>query len=70
MRRLKRFILAENTEEDPIWKSSDNLMIGISKIHEELLKESTATPETKKKEPAASPDIPIKKQLQSSCNLT
>lgn len=25
MKRIKRFVLAENSEKDPIWKSSDNL---------------------------------------------
>lgn len=65
MRRLKRFILAENTEKDPIWKRSDNLMAGTSKMHEEVSKESAATPETSK-ESAALPDI----EKQSSCNLT
>lgn len=69
MRRLKRFILAENTEKDPIWKSSDNLMTGISKMHEEVLKELAATSEISK-EPAPLSDMPTKKQLQSSCNLT
>lgn len=72
MRRLKRFILAENTEKDPIWKSSDNLMAGILKMHEEVSKESATISETSK-EPAAIPEMATtikKKQLQSSCNLT
>ncbi|XP_043262709.1 acetyl-CoA carboxylase isoform X1 [Colletes gigas] len=30
MKRIKRFVLAQRTEEDPIWKSSDNLMAGTS----------------------------------------
>ena len=30
MKRLKRFVLAENTEKEPVWKSSDNLMAGVS----------------------------------------
>jgi len=27
MKRLKRFVLAENTEKDKNWKSSDNLLM-------------------------------------------
>ena len=27
---MKRFVLAENSEKDPMWKSSDNLMAGLS----------------------------------------
>ncbi|XP_029040279.1 acetyl-CoA carboxylase isoform X5 [Osmia bicornis bicornis] len=42
MRRLKRFVLAQSTEKDPIWKSSDNLMAGISIMNVETSTESTS----------------------------
>lgn len=29
MKRMKRFVLAEKTEKDPNWKSSDNLLARI-----------------------------------------
>ncbi|KAL6432779.1 hypothetical protein ACFW04_006277 [Cataglyphis niger] len=31
MKRIKRFVLAENTEKDKNWKSSDNLLMRVSK---------------------------------------
>ena len=33
MKRIKRFVLAENSEKDPIWKSSDNLMASLSRMN-------------------------------------
>lgn len=32
MKRIKRFVLAENSEKDPIWKSSDNLTAALSRL--------------------------------------
>ncbi|XP_003704973.1 acetyl-CoA carboxylase isoform X7 [Megachile rotundata] len=49
MRRLKRFVLAQSTEKDPIWKSSDNLMAGISKMNAET--EPTKDESTKEDTP-------------------
>lgn len=50
MRRLKRFVLAHSTEKDPIWKSSDNLMAGISKINVGTSTEMTVSAETSTKD--------------------
>ena len=33
MRRIKRFVLAENSEKEPMWKSSDNLSAGLSRMN-------------------------------------
>ncbi|XP_058809434.1 acetyl-CoA carboxylase isoform X4 [Phymastichus coffea] len=33
MKRIKRFVLAENSEKDPIWKSSDNLTAVLTRMH-------------------------------------
>ncbi|XP_014228649.1 acetyl-CoA carboxylase isoform X4 [Trichogramma pretiosum] len=33
MKRIKRFVLAESGEKDPIWKSSDNLQAGLSRMN-------------------------------------
>lgn len=45
MRRIKRFVLAQSTEKDPIWKSSDNLMPGIPRMNGETsIEESASTP--------------------------
>lgn len=44
MRRIKRFVLAESTEKDPIWKSSDNLLAGVAKMNEETCQEESPTP--------------------------
>lgn len=30
MKRIKRFVLAENTEKDKNWKSSDNLLMRVA----------------------------------------
>lgn len=35
MKRMKRFVLAERSEKNPIWKSSDNLLTGIVRINSE-----------------------------------
>jgi hypothetical protein len=37
MRRIKRFVLAENSEKDPTWTNSDSLRSGLarSNSHEE-----------------------------------
>lgn len=46
MRRIKRFVLAQSTEKDPIWKSCDNLMPGIPRMNEETsIEESASTPQ-------------------------
>ncbi|XP_015588836.1 acetyl-CoA carboxylase isoform X3 [Cephus cinctus] len=39
MKRIKRFVLAESTEKDPIWKSSDNLLAGVGRIVTEKTEE-------------------------------
>lgn len=44
MRRIKRFVLAESTEKDPIWKSSDNLLAGVPKMNVETCQEESPTP--------------------------
>lgn len=33
MKRIKRFVLAEKSEKDPIWKSSDNLTAALSRLN-------------------------------------
>ncbi|XP_043279502.1 acetyl-CoA carboxylase isoform X2 [Venturia canescens] len=33
MKRIKRFVLAQSDETDPIWKSSDNLLAGIARMN-------------------------------------
>ena len=33
MKRMKRFVLAQRGERDPIWKSSDNLLAGIIRMN-------------------------------------
>ena len=35
MKRIKRFVLAQSGEKDPIWKSSDNLLAGIVRMNSE-----------------------------------
>lgn len=50
MKRIKRFVLAQSSEKDPIWKSSDNLLAGIvrmnSENNEEEDKEDSKEPPT------------------------
>ncbi|KAF3422904.1 hypothetical protein E2986_13180 [Frieseomelitta varia] len=54
MRRIKRFVLAQSTEKDPIWKSSDNLMAGIPKMNGETSTEPISAPEPSTKEQQSS----------------
>ncbi|XP_033221569.1 acetyl-CoA carboxylase isoform X2 [Belonocnema kinseyi] len=50
MKRIKRFVLAQSGEKDPIWKSSDNLLAGIVRMinenNEEEDKEDSKEPPT------------------------
>lgn len=39
MKRIKRFVLAESTETDPIWKSSDNMNAEIAKMNAKIEEE-------------------------------
>lgn len=35
MKRMKRFVLAERSEKNAVWKSSDNLLAGIVRMNSE-----------------------------------